>query len=210
MSIVQELPRTAVHTYLKLTRLPLTAVERVFKPSSEDATSWPPAIVFEDFEARVKDLAATLLGDDVLRQDATLQRARVSQLRRAVELEGRAEATRAQAEQELAGRRAEVEADRQEAQERAETNKARLERERREAEARAAERAAQDERRAADLAAAERERVERLERDAEAKRLEAEREALAEKQTALTSRDEAVRLEKAADAAKQRRKAKPA
>lgn len=210
MSIVQELPRAAVHTYLKLTRLPLTAVERVLKPEGEDAATWPPAIAFEDFEAKVKSFAATVFSDDVLRQDATLQRARVLQLRRAVTLDAEAEITREQADEELAARRAEAAEERREAEQREKANKARIERERAAAEQRAEQQAEAKEREAAELAEAERARVEREEREAELRRLEAEREALAEKRTAVTSKDEAVRLEKAAEAAKQRRKAKSA
>ncbi len=210
MSIVQELPRNAVNTYLKVARLPLTAAERVLRPELAEDTSWPPAIAFEDFEARVKELAATVLRDDVLRQDATLQRARVTQLRRAVELEVQAEAARTKADQELEERRAEVAEERNEAKAREEANHARLERERQEAEQRAEAKAAEKQRKAEEVAEAERDRIERQEREATAKRLEAEREALDEKRTALTSKDEAVRLEKAADEAKQRRKAKSA
>ncbi len=209
MSIVKEIPRTAVHTYLKLARLPLTAAERVLRPE-EAGESWPPAIAFEDFEAKVKGLAATVLSDDVLREDATLQRARVTQLRRAVQLEAQAETTRSLADEELAAKRAAAADEREEAKEREEANKARLERERREAEQRAKAQAAEKERKAAELAKAERERVERHERAADVKRLEAEQQALVEKSAALTVKDEAVRLEKAADAAKQRRKAKSA
>ena len=206
MSIIQELPRNAVTTYLKLARLPLTAAERVFNPDTDGATSWAPAIAFEDFEARVKGFAATVFSDQVLRDDAELQRARVAQLRRAVELEAEAEATRAQAEQELAERRSEVAEEREQAEAREQANKDRLERERREAQERADAKAAEQQRKVEEQAEAERERVQRQARAAEAKRLDAEREALAEKQTALTTKDEAVRLEKAAQAAKARRK----
>lgn len=206
MSVIQELPRNAVNTYLKLARLPLTAAERVLNPDTPGDTSWPPAIAFEDFEARVKAFAATVLSDQVLREDADLQRARVTQLRRAVELEAEAEATRARADQELDERRAEAAEERDEAKAREQANKDRLERERREAQQRAEAKAAEQERKVQEQADAERDRVQRQEREAEAARLEAEREALAEKQTALTSKDEAVRLEKAAQAAKARRK----
>ena len=206
MSIIQELPRTAVTTYLRFARLPLTAAERVFNPDTDGPTSWAPAIAFEDFEARVKGFAATVFSDQALRQDAELQRARVTQLRRAVELEAEAEATRARADQELAGRRSEVAQERQEAEAREQANKDRLERERREAEERADAKSAEQHRKVEEQAEAERERVERQERATESERLEAEREALAEKQTALETKDEAVRLEKAAQAAKARRK----
>jgi len=208
MSIVQELPRSAVQSYLRLTRLPLTVVERIVNP--EAGSAWPPAVAYEDFEARVKAVAATFFRDDVLRKDATLQQARVAQLRRAVELEAQAEATRARADDELSNRRRDAAEDREEADRRADENAARLERERAEAEQRTADRAAEKEREAEEAADAERDRIQREERAAEAARLAAERETLAERSDAIATRDEAVRLEAAAEAAKDRRKSKSA
>lgn len=205
-SIIRELPRTALQQYLSFTRLPLTAVERIFRRGEQGAAPWAPALLFEGFEATVKDVAGSVWRDDVLRRDASLQRTRVAELRRAGQLEAEAKATRAQADDELAARRAEAEEQREEAGDRAEANRARLERERADAERRVEEKAAEEQRRIDDAAAAERDRLEREERAAEAARLEAEREALAERRDALETADEADRLDQAAAATRARRR----
>jgi hypothetical protein len=58
------LPRVALTGYLRALRLPLTVVERVAGQTGNEA--WPPALVFEGFEAAVETTLGSLLGDAAL------------------------------------------------------------------------------------------------------------------------------------------------
>jgi hypothetical protein len=204
---LRAIPRAALNGYLDLLRLPVTAAESVTRRNADGERAWPPALAFDGFAAQVRDLAGSVLGDETLRQQATLLLGRVEQLRRAAELQAEAERKREEADRQLDQRRQQAEDERRQAEEQAEQQEERLERERADAERRVAEQAAEKERRAQEAADAERERVQQEERAAEARRLEAEREALAERKEAVDAKKRTANAAKAATATKQRRKA---
>src|SRR5206468_2327062 len=80
-------------------RLPLTAVETVTGQRGAEHP-WPPAMIFETFEAGVKQVLGTILRDPELVDEARVQQAKLGQLRQAEMLEAEAELRRQQAEAE--------------------------------------------------------------------------------------------------------------
>lgn len=199
------LPRAAMRGYLRVLRLPLDALEAVSRRG--DDGSWAPAVAFEAFEAQVKAATAALLRDEGLRQEATLQRARVTQLRRAAELEVAADSARAEADDELAQRRQEAEAEREEAAQRAAEAEARVQREKAAAETRVRQQAAQQQRKVRETAQAKRERIAAQEKAARTRQLREERAALVEQKRAVAAKGAVLELDKAAKATRQRRRA---
>jgi hypothetical protein len=103
---------------LRTARLPLDAVEGVVRRGQHDV-EWPPAIAFDSFEATVKQFAGSIFHDDELTQEGLLGQARVTQLRKAVELDALAEQREAQAEDEFQQRRQTDEQNREEIQKQA-------------------------------------------------------------------------------------------
>jgi hypothetical protein len=97
MTVIQDIPRAALGAVLWVGRLPLTVAELVRGIEGE----WPPALVFDGFAAGVRELAGGVLHDDELVHAARLERARVSALRKASELDAVASATREQADAEF-------------------------------------------------------------------------------------------------------------
>ena len=78
MSIdLSTIPRTAVERWLDVVRLPVTAAAVVTRHQQDE--SWPPALAFDAFEARVKRFAATVLRDDTLAHSADADWQRVAE-----------------------------------------------------------------------------------------------------------------------------------
>lgn len=205
MSTLTALPKAAVTGYLRLLRLPIDAAER-FAGHGDENGSWPPALAFDAFEAQVLGLLGSVLRDDELVQEAERQRARVTQLRRAAELEVAATQRRVEADQELDHRRQAAQAKAESAEERAEQAEAQIDQQKAEANGRVRQEAAAKATQVRKTAEARSERIEERERDNEAARLQAERETLAQRKDALEATGEAIELDQAADAVKQRRR----
>ena len=103
--------RTVVRTWLKTARLPITLAESTLH-RGEHTEEWPPALAFGAFESGVKQVVGALVRDQELANEGRLERAQVTQLRKAAELDAIAEAREAEADAEL---RARQEADAQRA-----------------------------------------------------------------------------------------------
>ena len=95
---IDELPRMAVLGYLEVTRLPLTAAERALGKAEGN---WAPTIVVDRFQARVKEIAGTVLRDETLLADAKLQNASLDERLRASIAEDTADRVRAEADANL-------------------------------------------------------------------------------------------------------------
>jgi hypothetical protein len=110
MSVIQDVPRSALRAGLWVTRLPLTVVASLRGDRPE---AWPPVVMFDGFAAGVREFAGGVLHDDELVEVARLERARVSELKKAAELETVAAATRERADAELDEARSHAEAQRE-------------------------------------------------------------------------------------------------
>jgi hypothetical protein len=199
------IPRTAVEQWLGVVRLPLTAAAAVTRHGDDE--SWPPALAFDSFEARVKAAAASVLHDDQLAEAADLGEQRIARLRDAIALEAAADQKRMQADEELAQRRDGAQQRANEARERAVEHKGQLEAQEDAATRRLREQA-EAKQRELDEAARERQEVfDDRARVAEQKRLKDERAALAERKKAVAAKSRALKLDKATKTTRQRRKA---
>lgn len=190
MPNLQTIPRTIVRNYIQAARLPLTAAEAVLK-RGQPTKDWAPTLAFESAEATVLQAVGSFLKDDELVTQGRLIEARITQLRRAAELEAQAEAKRTQAD---ADYRERVESDQErrqriaaEADQREQALAQEKARKTQEADAKARKQAEN----ARKVEAAQQKAVARQERSARLSRVEAEQAALADEKRAVAA-DEAV------------------
>lgn len=203
-STLTTLPKAAVSSYLRLLRFPVDAAGKLTRHDD----TWPPALAFDRFEAQVLGLLGSMLHDDDLVLEAKRQQVRVDQLRRAVTLEATAAERRAAADDELDERRTGAKEQVKEAQQRKERAAARLDETKTAAQRKARQDATAKEEKARKAAEARKNRLKSRQRDAETKRLAAERNALVERHGALEMSDSARALDQAATAVKQRRQSR--
>jgi hypothetical protein len=198
------IPRTAVKLTLEGLRLPVIAAENI--AGQRDNDSWPPAVLFESFEATAKQVVGSIIRDDVLVEEGRVQQAKVGELRKAVELDVKADQKRAVADSELQQRRQKAEQQRRQVEEQARRREEAIERDKREAEQKAAREAAQK-RAAVDKTTELREkRVSDTERQARLTRVEEETTALAAQRRAVKATKTAVALDEAVEKKKSERK----
>ena len=200
------IPRTAVKATLLGLRLPICGVEALTGQTGN--ASWPPAIAFEGFEAGVKQVVGSFLRDDELVDEGRVQQAKVTELRRAVELEVQADQTRAAGARELRERRARAKEERTKAEQDALRREQMIERDKRAAEQRVERELA--EKAAAIEATAQRrdKRVTAVERDASLTRVEQESAAVARQRRAVQATKAASNAGDALERKKAQRQAK--
>jgi soluble cytochrome b562 len=108
------IPRTALKATLQGLRRPISGIEVLTGQRGND--NWPPALAFEDFEAGVKQFVGLVLGDAELVDEGRIQQAKVTELRRAGELDAQADQARATADSTLKATRNRAEDERREAE----------------------------------------------------------------------------------------------
>lgn len=203
---VRDISRTAVSSYLRLTRLPLdTAISLL--PGKREGSSAPARLALDRADAAVRALAATLLRDPKLYEDAQRRRAAAQERERALKLRGEAARRNQQADATLDQRQEQAQRRRTQADARADARREAAAREQQQKTQRAAE--AERARVRASRAAQER-AEEKIEEQAPRQRLgalETEAQAQREQQEALAESAEAGRLGDAAARVKAQRKA---
>lgn len=202
---IRTIQRTAVGGYLRLARVPLDVATRLL-PGGRAGARGAAQTAVDRVDATARALAGTLLGDPTLREDARRRRAALQERSRAVRLREQAEHRRAQGEAVEEERHEQARGRRRRAEERT-ADRRRQAQERKQQEQTRARTAAR--RRVEKSRDAEEQVEEKIEAQAPERRLEAleaESEAQAERERALTARDEAERLGRAAAAVKQERK----
>jgi hypothetical protein len=207
MSTLQTIPRTFVRNYLQAVRLPLTVAETVLKRGQE-TEDWGPTLAFDAVEATVLQKVGSFLRDEDLVTQGRLAEARVTQLRRAAELEAKAEAKRTEADAEYRERvetdeerrrRIAAEADQREAAVAAEQDRKKA----------AADRKAREQAEAArKIEAAQQKAVTKQERNARKTRIEAEQSALADERRAAAAEEAVLDLDAALATTKAVRKSR--
>ncbi len=201
---ITTLPRTAVKSALDALRLPLATIEKFAGQAENEA--WPPALMFEEFEANAKQFVGGILRDQTLVEEGRIQRVKVSELRRSLELEVKAEATREQADAKLAQQHEAAERARLQAEKDAREREAEIARNKREAEVRVkaeAQRAAET---VAKVEQAREERVAAADRAARLAKADAETKAIAKQKKAIASIDKVATLADAVETKKAQRK----
>jgi hypothetical protein len=189
---IEELPRNAVLGSLELTRLPLTAAERALHKTEG---TWAPTIAADRLQARVKEVAGSVLRDERLLADARLQNAALDERLRAADAEAEAERIRRTADERLAQeRRAAEEAKRavaQRDQQREQTVEAQVEAKERRVQQKAAEKKAT----ARKITSAQEEALEQRETAAKRQSLAKESKALNDQRAAAEAKAEVLHLE---------------
>ena len=206
MSTIQTIPRTIVRSYLQAARLPLTAAETLFgKSETED---WGPTLAFESVEATVLQTVGSFLRDDELVTQGRLAEARITQLRRATELEARAEAKRTEADAEFRDRLETDQQRRERIAREADQREAALDQEKARKQQQAEAKARKQAEAARKVEAAQHKAVAKQERAARATRVAAEQEALAEEKRALQAEETVLDLDAALRTTKAARKSR--
>lgn len=200
---VQTVPRLVVSGYLRAARLPLAATELIARQRGNQ--QWAPTLAFEAFEAGVESLAGSLLHDPALADKGRLRKAKISQLRKAAELETLAEQERAQADSRLEAKREQVERERQETERRAQQRQQELDRQAALHERKVEEQAEKKASAARKLKAAQDEAITRRERAAKADSLTAEARALDVTKEALRAEETVEVLDGSIQASKEAR-----
>jgi hypothetical protein len=199
--------RTVVRTWLKTARLPITLAESTLRRAA-GTEEWPPALAFGAFESGVKQVVGALVRDQDLAREGRLERAQVTQLRRAADLEATAEVREGDADSALRARQ-EADAARAEkvetqAQARREAEARRREEDRRRADEKAERRAT-----VARKAEAETEKaVQKADRSARSTRVAVERKAVAKKRGAVAARQTAEQIDKKLEVTKSVRRSR--
>lgn len=198
------IPRTVFKTYLQGLRLPLRGLEAVTRHRGDE--TWPPTLAFEGFEASAKLVVGSVLRDRQLADEGRIQQAKLSELRRASDLEVKAEHTRAAAGVEEKARLERADERRDRAAQQAEQGKRAAEARRRRAQQNAQR---QQEQRAQAVAKADEAREKRLartERTGRLRTVHAESAALTREKRAVAAADKVLSLDKAIEQRKAKRK----
>ena len=114
---VRFIPRTAITGYLRLVRLPLDAVVGLL-PHDGSGAGASAELALDRTDASIRTVAGTILGDQVLLDDARRRRVAAEERRRALRLRGEAERESQEADSRLAERQERAERQRREAEER--------------------------------------------------------------------------------------------
>jgi molecular chaperone DnaK (HSP70) len=203
---IRAVPRRILSTNLRLARLPLNAAERVAAPKDNKAL-WAPTLAYDAAEGALKNTLGTVLNDPVLRQDAALQRAKVAELREAAERLATAEQERIAADAEYQAKLDQAEQQRTRAEQEAQQREAQVEQQKQEATRRVNEQTARKKAATTKAAKAREEAIDKQQTAGRLRVIKAETEALDAKQQELATRQEAERLDDAAERLKARRKA---
>ena len=204
MPSLQTLPRAAVHGYLRLLRLPVDAAGRALH--RDHRSPWGPSVALEAFEAKVKDVAGSLLCDEDLRQEAVVQGARVNQLRKGAENLAAAEAKQAVADRQRDERQVAAAEKDKRAESRAEDEKTRIRQGATRAKESTRRRTARQKRSTDRAQQSRKEAVAEEATTAKAETLAAERAALLERKEAAEAKAAAREIGDAAATARSRRK----
>ena len=203
---IQELPRTAVRTWLQAARLPLNVLTNV--AGKRDNESWAPSLAFDTFEAGVKRAVGTVLRDDVLLAEGRLVEAKIDELRKAAEIEATAEKAKAKAdaayEQRVTADEKARDAAEKSAQQQAQAEERRLVEQKQRIEAETARKQAQV-RKAEQASAKTRDRADRAARTST---IATERDAIVAEKAAVTGEREVLNLTEQLEEAKAIRKAR--
>jgi hypothetical protein len=203
---VNQIRRQSLGLWLKTVRFPLTLTE-TFVRRGDGTESWAPALAFATFEGTVKEVVGRITGDDTLVGLAKLQRAEITQRRRAVELHTEAATTVAETRRAAEDQRAQLERQREEADERSREAARQVEFDRENAR-RAVERGTATKRTANKATAATRAKtIQKAAAKADSDRLRKEGQALRAKKQAVAAKAEVVDLDKAVRAKKATRRA---
>jgi hypothetical protein len=187
MPTMRSIPRTALTTYLRALRIPLSAAERISGQRGNDR--WPPTLAFEQLEAKVETAVGVLLRDDELTTVGEQRTAKVLKLKEAEALENAAEYEKTKARETERKRKAQAARDRARANRAARARKDKIQAQAAAEKQAAAENAAKQAMASEEQEAAQQKVIDRRERAARAEALRAESDAIDLTDEALQAKD---------------------
>ena len=199
----RSIPRVALDAYLSLIRLPADGVVRF---AGDNAAVASFKLGLDRAEASFRGLAAAVLRDPLLRDDARARSVAAEKREQALRLRGEAEETERRGDQQLEAREQDAERRRREAAERAKRGKREAKERRDEVKADAAKASRGRRDSARKRASRTGQVIAERKNGARVSQLEGKSEAVEEKADALAAADEARRLRGAAAGAKAARK----
>ena len=200
------LPRFAVDRSLRLVRFPIDATIARLSGGGETGAGPAAKLAVDRVDATVRSIAAAVLSDPVLREDARARDAAGSERERAMKLRDEAERQAERADDRLGDRRDQAEGQRERAEKHVASKVKRANATRDEKAKKAAETEKQRLASSRQAAARTEDAVEQRANQKRVVALDAKSESLADRQEALTAADEADRLAAAAARAKHERK----
>jgi hypothetical protein len=203
---VNQLRKRSLTLRLEMVRLPLTMTEAVLRPRADHAT-WPPAMAFATFEGTVKAVVGRLTRDDALVESANLQRAELTQRRRAVTFRSDADSIAAEARRDAEDEQARLERRREETDQQRRVANRKLEEDRQTAKRAIDDRTAKKRSANKTAAATRTKAVNKTAARADAERLRKDAQALRAKKRAVAAAGKARNLDKAVRAKKTARRA---
>jgi colicin import membrane protein len=197
------IPRAVLDRSIRLARFP---ADSALKLAGNSSAAGMAKLGLDRVEAAVRAGAGTVLRDEGLVHEARRQDTATAERKRAAELRAQAEQKEQEARQQAQAREQEAAERRQQAAQAAEKRKRSADQKRKAAKSQAAESAQARKENAEKAAAAEKEAAQESARRDQLDHLETKREALEEREGALTASQEAQRLADAASRAKADRK----
>jgi flagellar biosynthesis GTPase FlhF len=197
-------PRTLLAASLQAGKVPVSIAGRLTGHGGNEC--WGPTLAYESLEARVEGALGSVLRDQALTQKARLRRVKLTELRRAAELEARADSVRDRAEQNAQEAQTQADEERAEAARKAEQRERELQRQAKAREQKIEKKAAQKKAAARQLKVAADEEADRRELTGTAVALDVESRALHATKRALDA-EQAVRdVDETIEASKAARK----
>lgn len=200
---IQTLQTTAIDRYLRTVQAPIRMAAKLI---GGENTRQGSALFIDRADATVRRAVGRLLNNDELQADANARLAAAEERERAIELRAAADRKNAQADSEFTDAQREAEHKRVETKERAERQQAQIEKTKSEQEQRIEREERQRKAVVADAKTQADEALEIAEKKKRLDQLNSEAEALAAKEAALDTNEEAHRLKQSAAATKARRK----
>ena len=204
ITLLRSIRRTTVLSVLEGMRLPLSTAQRLAGQTANEV--WAPALLFEDFQSHALQFAGSVLRDDELSERGRLQAAKLSEIRRSIELETEAEQTRREADAKLERDRAAARDERARAEELARVRRAAAARNVNDAEESLEQDVEAAEAEIESIAEQRERAVAATERNARLKATAAESKALARQQAAVAATEHAANLATKLDSKKRERK----
>ena len=200
---IKTIPRELINLNIRAARLPLSLLERATGRDAELGS--PISIALDTAEATVKETLGGLLNDEHLLSDARLTRAKLAKLEQAAEQAAAAERREVVAEERLDAQLSSAQERQRQVEQDARLRKQQLAQEKAQAKQRVAAEAAQQKQAAAKAAAARQAQIDADKRVLDLKRLDAEAQALADKERAIAADERVTQLDAAAKATKRAR-----
>jgi hypothetical protein len=201
--MLRNFSRTAIGTSLRLIRLPIDGLLAV---GGNRGPVTAVKLALDRADARTRELAGVVLGDQQLQEDAELRREAADERERSLNLRAEADLRSQRADQQAGERKHAAERRRQQAASTAKRKRQQAQKRRQSSKATATQLARQRHQAAKSTAAQTEKVIEERSKNSRLRQLESKQEAIQKKEAALAASAKARRLRRAAGSVKEERK----